>query len=354
MNARILGGAFALAALFASATQAQETNQRFQADGTLNLPASKLPPSSLVSQGYRDAYLKSLRDEASWPFPAPAFDAPKPAWDKFDADYDRLVASPALADIEKLYPAKVEEQMIDGVRVGIVTPDNGIAPENRDRVLIHAHGGGFFAGRGLVGGLVEALPMAHFARMKVVTIDYRMAPYFRFPAASEDVEKVYRRLLRTYRPKAIGMFGCSAGGALTAQTVTWLASKKLPGLGAAGIFCSAPVPFGKGGDSRVWGGGTGPMPATPQGYMAGADPSDPRAFPAASDEALAKFPPVLLYSGTRAADLSPVVVAHARFLKLGVDSEMYIQENGQHGAFVVGQRGTPEAVDTLAYMARWF
>ena len=343
--------ALGLGALAATTALAQ---QAFEAGGVVDMPATKIPPSGLVSQAFRDAYAVHLKDQQTWPFPPPPYDAPKAQWDKFDADADRLVWGEALADAEKRYPARVEEQWIDGVHVAVVTPANGIAPENRNRVLIHAHGGGFFAGRGLVAAKVEALPMAYVARMKVVTVDYRMAPYFHFPAASEDVEKVYRHLLKSYKPTSIGMFGCSAGGALTAQAVTWFRSRGLPRPGAVGIFCSGPVPYGKGGDSRLWNGNFAPPPAKPQGYMQGADVNDPRAYPAVSDEAMSQFPPVLLYSGTRAPDLSPVIAAHAQFLRLGVDSQLYLQEGGGHGAFVIGERDTPEARDTLDYMARWF
>ena len=38
-----------------------------------------------------------------------------------------------------------------------------------------------------------------------------------FPAASEDVAAVYRELLRTYTPKQVGIYECSAGGVLSGQ-----------------------------------------------------------------------------------------------------------------------------------------
>jgi monoterpene epsilon-lactone hydrolase len=44
----------------------------------------------------------------------------------------------------------------------------------------------------LVAAKSEAIPVAATGRMRVVTIDYRMAPYATYPAASEDVEAVYR------------------------------------------------------------------------------------------------------------------------------------------------------------------
>jgi hypothetical protein len=51
----------------------------------------------------------------------------------------------------------------------------------------------------------------------------------------------------------------------------------------------------------------------------------------------------LLLSGTRALDLSPAIVADAQFLKLGVDSYLYLMEGGWHGASVFAV-GTPEVM----------
>ena len=58
-------------------------------------------------------------------------------------------------------------------------------------------------------------------------------------------------------------------------------------------------------------------------------------------------------SDTRSVDMSPAIVAHARFLKLGVDSSLYILEGGWHGAHI-SATSTPEAHDANAYIARWF
>jgi acetyl esterase/lipase len=88
-------------------------------------------------------------------------------------------------------------------------------------------------------------------------------------------------------------------------------------------------------------------------YLQSADPADAIAFPAISDKVLAQFPPTLLVSGTRAGEMSGVIHAHARFLKLGVDSSLYLMEGGWHGA-TDSAEGTPEAHDANAYIARWF
>src|SRR5262249_46514269 len=155
---------------------------------------------------------------------------------------------------------------------------------NVHRVLINVHGGGFYGGRGLTFGQLESIPLAAIGRIKVVTVDYREAPYYKFPAATEDTVAVYRELLKQYHPAAIGIFGSSAGGVLTAQVLATLGAQRLPRPGAAGIFWAGPGPFWsprftKEGDSTMWLRAFFPPQESRQAlsnaqvdYMAGADP----------------------------------------------------------------------------------
>ena len=64
-------------------------------------------------------------------------------------------------------------------------------------------------------------------------------PDNKFPAASEDVASVYQELLKKYKPKNIGIYGCSAGGMQTAMSVAWFQKHSLPLPGAIGIFCAS-------------------------------------------------------------------------------------------------------------------
>src|SRR5258707_1314328 len=91
-------------------------------------------------------------------------------------------------------------------------------------VLINVHGGGFIC-FAPPESHSESVPIASVGKIKIVSIDYRQAPEYTFPSASEDVEAVYRELLKTYKPGNIGIYGCSAGGALTAQSMAWFEAK---------------------------------------------------------------------------------------------------------------------------------
>lgn len=377
------GFGFSLAAGAAMAGDAPAYQRIYDDWGTVRFPAVSIPQSDFVSPGFKRAYVNHLRAAEALP-PPPPMDAPKADWDEYAVEFDKYVTN---ADgghdwIVAHYPADIAKGKMGDVPVEIIVPKSGIAPGNENRVLINVHGGGFFAGGGGMTGESESIPIAVLGRIKVVTVDYRMAPANLFPAASEDVESVYRELLKTYQPTAIGIYGCSAGGTLAAQAIVWLQSKGLPRPGAVGMFCAAPTPPGKLGDQAVWGiNGLPPVPGAPfsltcgrqgcalqpaksatpganrpqqSGYMSTADPKDPRAYPGVSDEALARFPPALLLTGTRAVDASASIAAHAKFLQLGVDSQLYLQDGGWHGFHFLSAFSTPEGIAANKYIYQFF
>ena len=167
---------------------------------------------------------------------------------------------------------------IEGVYTEVFEPVGGVSPNNARRVLINLHGGAFSLGARTEGRL-ESIPVAHVSGMKVVSVDYRQGPEHRFPAASEDVATVYRHLLETHAPAEIGIFGCSAGGLLTAQSVAWFDARGLPQPGAIGIFCSGAGAFSTG-DAAVIGAAFGDLGGGDEmEYFADADWSDPLVAP---------------------------------------------------------------------------
>lgn len=317
-----------------------------------------IPPSALSSAEFGQYYREFLNVKR---LHIPTRGASKAEWDKYDASAEEFLA-PYLARALREYPVNVEDTTIAGVHAGIVTPREGIAPENRNRVLINLHGGGFYANRGLVFSQLESAPVAAIGRIKVVTLDYRQAPFYEYPAASEDVQAVYSELLKSYAAASIGIFGCSAGGALAAQSVVWFQSRGLPRPGAVGIFCSGPsAKWGmQRGDSQIWGDPLPPetvngKPRTllpSEWYMEKADDNDPRAYPT-SDRVVSQFPPTLFVSGTRDPAMSPILAAHAQWSRLNVDAGLYIIEGGPHAAHVMAA-GTREARDANTYIAKWF
>src|SRR5216684_5890825 len=119
--------------------------------------------------------------------------------------------------ISERLKVKVEKATMNGVKVFIVTPDV-IAPNNLNRLLIHMHGGCYVLNPG-EAALPEAMFMAGFGHVKVISVDYRMPPEAVFPAALDDGIAVYKAASKMTSPKNIAIFGSSAGGALTLEMI---------------------------------------------------------------------------------------------------------------------------------------
>src|SRR5579862_869159 len=146
-------------------------------EGTLRAQDLVLPPSEFWSKEFRAAHVRRAVAAATADglLKVPARTASREEWDKFDADCDRQMAEPLARGLDR-YQACVQETTIGGIRVGVVTPKQGLTRENEDRVLINLHGGGYYANRGLSFGLLESIPISSIGRFTVITIDYRQAP----------------------------------------------------------------------------------------------------------------------------------------------------------------------------------
>jgi acetyl esterase/lipase len=274
---------------------------------------------------------------------------------------------PMLERTREMYPTVSVPGAIAGVYADIITPRDGVAPRNEHRVLINLHGGGFFAGTRTMGAL-ESIPVASIGRIKVVALDYRQGPEYKFPAASEDVAAAYKELLRTYRPENVGIYGCSAGGMLTAEVMAWIEKDNLPTPGALGIFCAAPSGW-SGGDSGVVGAALMGINVPPQfrtprhpsvateygdtAYFSDADFNDPLVVPLRSNEVMSRFPPTLIITSTRDPALSPAVYTHTQMIKLGVDAELHVWEGLDHGFFTTNPN-LPESRDVWTVVTKFF
>jgi len=323
----------------------------FDADGTTHVPAFDLPLSAFSSSESQQQF----KFRAQMPRNTSLVE---PDIIKSRKGLDALLA-PQVTGMLKAFSVTTSEETIGGVPVRVVTAKD--KKSYSDRVLINLHGGAFSVCWDSCS-MLESAPIAALGGYKVVSVNYRMAPEFSHPAGVEDVAKVYRELLKNYSPKHIGIYGCSAGGALTAQSAAWLPAHDLPQAGAVGIFGAGAVPFGLG-DSAYLAGyidGGFPPPAKPgssnvdmtRGYFAKADMSDPIISPAFHPDVMKKFPPALIITATRAPDLSPAIVTNSRLLKAGVDSTLIVGEGVGHCYIYSSQ--LPESQDAYAAIVNFF
>lgn len=258
------------------------------------------------------------------------------------------------AEAKKLFPVNVEEQTIAGVRADVITPQN--VPEgNRGCVLINLHGGGFNSDS---GSLIEGIPVAYLAKMKVVSVYYRLAPENPFPAAVDDVVAVYKELLKDHRPQSIGIFGTSAGGILTAEVAVRLKQAALPLPAALGLF-SILADFSKPGDSQNFftlNGLPGILTpvsvnkAPPNEYAGSTDLHDPVLSPIFAD--LHGMPPTLSLTSTRDLLLSSTAIFHRSLLGAGNDAQLIVFEALPHAFWY--HFSLPETREALKLMAKFF
>jgi monoterpene epsilon-lactone hydrolase len=162
--------------------------------------------------------------------------------------------------------------------------------------IVYVHGGGYI---GTSPGMY-AVFMAHLARTsqcEVFVADYRLAPEFPYPAASDDIAAVIRELVDTgIASDRLFLAGDSSGGGLASSV---LASCALEGLAApAALILFSPevslvldqpsVSDNAKLDILPWN-----IPTNP--YLHGADPNDPAV--SALRQPLAHWPPTFVVYG---------------------------------------------------------
>jgi acetyl esterase len=119
--------------------------------------------------------------------------------------------------------ASVETLPVDGgagaIKARLYTPLGAGIPPGPG--LVFFHGGGFMIGS-LDSYDVACRRLAEGARLRVLSVDYRLAPEHRYPAAHEDARAAWawavsRASLIGMDPDRIGISGDSAGGNLAAH-----------------------------------------------------------------------------------------------------------------------------------------
>ena len=312
----------------------------FDADGTAHITRVVPMPATISPEA--QTWLESLTRTTSGPETLAERRARTDEWRMKDS-----------AEARRIYPVNVEEASIAGVRTDIITPLS-MPAENKSRVLINLHGGGFNSDS---GSLIEGVPIANLAKIKVVSVYYRLAPENPFPAAVDDVIAVYKELLKTYKPKSIGIFGTSAGAILTCEVTAKLKQLGVPLPGALGIFSSL-ADFSRAGDSWqlfTLNGFPGALePTDPKNpheseYAAKTDRKDPVLSPLFSD--LHGWPPSLSVTSTRDILLSGTTIFHRALLAAGDDAQLVVFEALPHAFWYHFQ--LPETREALELMAKF-
>lgn len=332
-----------------SADEKEEGAKAEAGVGAIKVPAFTYPASPLSSDELKRAYARSLMVPGDG-----TIQIPKDP--KIVATMRTVVNGmfeKSLPMVQERYPVEMTKETIAGVEVIRVRPKGGVAKKNRNRILLNLHGGSFMVGWPSVA-LLDAIPVAALSGIEVVTIHYRLFPEAVHPAALEDLTAVYRQILKKHDARNVGIFGGSAGGVITLQSIPWFRKQGLPIPGAiAPLSCGFQTAIG---DSAIWNfSGDFAKPGTTLvstgGYLGAHDRRD--VIPEVTPESLAYYPPTLWLSGTRAPEMSGAIVGHASLLKRGIESELYMIEGGWHTSYSTAPQ-TPESQDAMRYIAHWF
>lgn len=299
-----------------------------------------------------------LKKSIEGPFIMP-WDAPP----KNHAEWKELVRKNAAMNLEtisqilKILEIKCEESSIDGVPVFLLEPP-AIPEQNRNRILIYFHGGGYVFNPGKAG-LGEDIYMAAIGKFKVIAVDYRLAPDFPYPAALEDAMKIYKAVLKKYPAKNIGVFGSSTGGGM-ALALCLLARQEnmpMPGAIAPGIPWSD---LSKTGDSyftndhidNVLVSYDGFLEGMAKIYANGHDLKEPLLSPVYGD--MKGFPPAMLGTGTRDLFLSNTVRVHRKLREAGIPAELLVIEGLSHWQYILLPPNAPETQYYFTEVSQFF
>jgi monoterpene epsilon-lactone hydrolase len=345
MKTIALGLLFALIFSMTTAAQSDPAPEKdsatFDPDGTAHITRIVPMPTTISPEAQK--WLESLTHSTHGPETLAERRARTDAWRAQDS-----------TEARKIYPVNVEEATVAGVRTDIITPLS-MPVDNKNRVLINLHGGGFNSDS---GSLIEGVPISNLARIKVVSVYYRLAPENPFPAAVDDVVAVYKELLKTYKPASIGIFGTSAGAILTCEVTVKLKQLGLPLPAALGVF-SGLADFSRPGDSWqlfTLSGFPGDLKPTDANhlpddqYVGKTNRRDPVLSPLFAD--LTGFPPSLLVTSSRDILLSSTTIFHRALLRAGTDAQLVVFEALPHAFWYHFQ--LPETKEALELMAKYF
>jgi acetyl esterase/lipase len=231
------------------------------------------------------------------------------------------------ADIAPISHQRVSAGGVDGEWIA-----GSNAPQ--DKAILYFHGGGFRLGsvtshRELVARISGA------CGCRVLAINYRLAPEYRFPAPLEDALAAYGGMLdQGLKPENIAFAGDSAGGNLVLTTMLGLRERGLP-LPAAGVLMSPWTDLAAAGESYVSRADADPIHQRPmivalaKSYLgAGGDPRDPRVSPLYAD--LAGLPPLLIQVGDRETVLADSTMFADKARAVGVDVELQVWDGMIH------------------------
>lgn len=237
-------------------------------------------------------------------------------------------------DFSESVPVYSPEVRIDDVAEGGIRGEWVSHPASDERrTVLHFHGGGYVIGRPKTYRNFNAR-IAEGAGARVFSVDYRLAPEHRYPAARDDCLAVYEWVLgRGQQPSEVAFVGESAGGGLVLATLLAAKERGLP-LPASAVAISPWADLTNSGESHHFNSDLDPMieagilEAWAKEYLAGASPQQPGASPLFGD--FAGLPPIYLLVGSTERLLDDTRRLFDRLSRAGVETSVDVGAGMPH------------------------
>ena len=207
------------------------------------------------------------------------------------------------------------------------------AGADQNKALLYVHGGGYVLGSNTSHrALLDRMAVA--TGIRVLALNYRLAPEHPFPAPVEDACAGYRFLIEQgIAPQNIAIAGDSAGGGLTIATLVALRDAGDP-LPACAVPISPWADMEAAGASMESRAAVDPMVQKEiimemaGVYLNGADPKSPLAAPIHAD--LSGLPPILIQVGDAETLLDDSNRLATKLKTAGVDVELKVWDEMIH------------------------
>lgn len=226
------------------------------------------------------------------------------------------------------------------------------------RVILQIHGGGYI---GPMKNTYRDFAVQYSRRSlggDVLTVDYRVAPEFPYPAALEDAVASYRWLIeeKKYAPEKIVVAGDSAGGGLTLALILYLRDHFIPM--PAGVVVMSPwTDLTCSGESYTTNytrdpqfGNTKDNMLYNSSYIGDGDPTDPYMSPVFGD--YHRFPPILMQVGSEEVLLSDTLTVAGKIRQAHGKLRLSVYD-GMFHVFQMALRLIPESREAWTEVGRF-
>ena len=253
--------------------------------------------------------------------------------------FDEVMGSRPVPDDVRMSPME-----LGGVAILQVIID-GLEPRG---TMLWFHGGGYIAASPRTA-IAPAANVARAAKVRVLSVDYRLAPEHPFPAAVLDALTAYRALLREVPVGQIVVGGESAGGGLVIAMLIAARAAGLP-MPRAVVTFSPLTDLTLSGESTTSKADVDPVLSverlreTVAAYIGGSDVTLPLLSPLFAD--LTKLPPLLIQVGSFEILLDDSVRLAARAAAVDVAVILQVVPKMQH-VFQSGDADLALAADAL-------